>query len=308
MTENDSPLFLGIDGGGSSVRVVIADESLQIRAEISGKTANPNVAGWETARATIQQAIRSALDQAGCAAQDIRAASAGIAGAEASRAGDWVRSVLGDVLPNALLVPAGDHEIALIGAHGQRRGVLILAGTGSVAYGIDDKGETILIGGWGYLLGDEGSGYWLGIQALQAVVRHMETRGCPTSLTAALLDATGLTDRDSIITWTYSERRNREIARLAPIVLTHAEQGDSIANSLVDRAAYDLALMVATVYHRLDMPDLPLAFAGSLLLHENILQQKLCDRLKLTAPPVPRHSAVIGAAIHARDTYHTQHK
>lgn len=298
--------FMGIDGGGSNVRVVITTDDLQTRAEIESSAVNPNVVGWETAQQTIQNAMRDTIDAASITPASIRAAAIGVAGAEAGRAGAWLRSTLGEVLPDALIVPSGDHEIALVGAHGKRRGVLVLSGTGSIAYGIDDNGDSVLIGGWGYLLGDEGSGYWIGMQALQAAVRNTEKRGRPTSLTEALLKAHELTDRDSIINWVYGEHRNRDIARFAPTVLEHAEQGDPVACEIIDRAAYELAIMVSTVYHRLDMPDLPLAFAGSLLTNENVLQKKLCDRLKLDEAPQSRHTAVVGAAIHARDTYRAQ--
>ncbi len=297
----DKPHFMGIDGGGSNLRVTIVDAALNPAATAKNAAANPNTIGWDTAQDRIRATMRDAIAQSGLPASAIRGVGIGIGGAEASRAESWLYDTVYDALPNAVVAPSGDHEIALVGAHGQKKGVLILSGTGSIAYGIDDKGESVLVGGWGYLLGDEGSGYWMGMQALQAAICATETRGRPTTLTKPILDANDLHNRDAVINWVYAEGRQRLIARFATLVLEHAAEGDAVALDIVNRAAYELALLTTTVYHRLDMQDLPLAFAGSLLRNENLLQERLCAHLKLDKPPLPRYEPVIGAAILARD-------
>ena len=163
---------MGIDGGGSTVRAAVVADDLTIIGQATGSTVNPNVVGRDRAKASIQAVMRDALTAANCGAADVQAAGIGVAGAEAVYAEAWLREVVSAVLPDArIATPAGDHEIALVGAHGQRRGLLVLSGTGSLACGIGHAGEFKLVGALGYLLGDEGSGFWVGMEGMRAAMR-----------------------------------------------------------------------------------------------------------------------------------------
>src|SRR5690606_10986978 len=148
-------------------------------------------------------------------------------------AADWVRATVGAALPGVPLCTATDVEIALTGAHGERRGILILAGTGSVAYGVNAAGESAQVGGWGYLLGGEGSGHWIGMKALQAVVRAADGRAAPTALTDAVLRTLDLKTPRDLIQWIYTPEsaapRTRAVAQLAPLVLAAADDDAAAA-------------------------------------------------------------------------------
>lgn len=290
---------IGIDGGGSTVRVAVVDEALTVLGQAKGSTANPNVAGRTRAAETIQAAVRATLAESGLSAEHITAIGIGIAGADVVHSEAWLRDVVTGVLPSALVVPSSDHEIALTGAHGERRGVLVLAGTGSLACGANAAGDYVKVGGWGYLLGDEGSGYWIGLEALQAVVRAADGRGAVTSLSAVLLESLGLPDAPTLISWLYRSQkpRNADIAAMASLVLEQAGLGDMIAQNIVEAAARELALAARTVQHRLNREWLPVAFAGGLLAEANPLSTRLCDLLGLETIPTPRYPPVIGAAI-----------
>lgn len=290
---------MGIDGGGSGIRIVIVTPDLAICGQSEGPTANPGIVGAETAAATIQQTMRAALDAAGLAADQIAAVGIGIAGAAAYHSADWLHRVVAAMTPQARIVPSADYEIALVGALGQREGVLILAGTGSLAYGVNAAGQTALVGGWGYLLDDAGGGYWLGVRALEAVARAADGRGPATTLTPALLAALALRQAQDLIAWLYraDAPRTREIAQLAPLVLDQAEAGDPVAQGIVAKAGDELALAAQTVIRRLDMHAPPIAFAGSLLTGDNPLSRALCTALGLAALPAPRYPPAIGAAL-----------
>src|SRR6185295_15071152 len=108
--------------------------------------------------------------------QDLSGAGVGIAGASVIHSEDWLREVFSTIMPGVPFVPSSDLEIALVGALGERRGVLVLAGTGSAGFGINLAGQSLQVGGWGYLLGDEGSSYWIGMQALQMLTRLADGR------------------------------------------------------------------------------------------------------------------------------------
>ncbi len=293
---------MGIDGGGSGVRVVIVTPELAICGQSEGPTANPSIVGTGTAAATIRAAMRAALDAAGLAADQIAAVGIGVAGAAAHHSAGWLREVVAAIAPQARIVPSADYEIALVGALGKREGVLILAGTGSLAYGVNAAGQSALAGGWGYLLDDAGGGYWIGIRALQAVARAADGRGPTTALAPALLGALGLHDALDLIPWLYraDAPRTSEVARLAPLVLEGAEAGDPVAQGILARAVDELALAARAVMRRLEMDAPPLAFAGGLLTGDTPLSRHLCAALGLASPPVPRHSPAVGAALLAR--------
>lgn len=288
--------LMGIDGGGSNVRVAITTSELKTLAMSHGAKVNPSVIGYENAKSIIQAKMRETLTDANLTPEQIAGVGIGVAGAEAHHSEAWLREVITEVIPNAHLALSGDYEIALTGAIGERRGVLILAGTGSVSFGVNPQGQRVVIGGWGYLLGDEGGGYWLGLEAIKAGYKAIEGREQSTTLTDAILGAHNLIDRGTLIKWIYGEKRTAEIAQFAPIVLAHASH-DPIAQDIVTRGAEALALMVKTVFNCLDSTDLPIAFAGSLLANKNPLSTQLCDLLGLDNIPITRYSPVIGATI-----------
>jgi N-acetylglucosamine kinase-like BadF-type ATPase len=295
---------MGIDGGGSAIRVMITTPDLTVCGQSDGPTANPGVVGFETATRTIQDAMRAALASADLSPGQIAAVGIGIAGAAAHHAAGWLREVAAAVTPDALIVPSADFEIALVGAVGRREGVLVLAGTGSLAYGVNAAGQSALVGGWGYLLDDAGSGYWIGIRALAAVARAADGRGPHTSLTPVLLEALDLAQPLDLVPWLYLSEtaRTRAVAQLAPLVLDQAADGDLVAQVIVTGAAAELTQAAHTVMRRLDMPAPDFAFAGGLLSGTNLLSESLCTALGLETLPVPYHPPVIGAALLALES------
>lgn len=289
---------IGIDGGGTNLRVIVVQPDLTIVGGANAGTANPNVIGHDSSSALLQQTIRDAITNAGLELDQIDAVGIGVAGAPREFESEWLYHAMFGVLPDALIVPSSDHEIALVGALGKREGVLILAGTGSVGYGVNAAGESALVGGWGYLLGDEGSGYSLGMDALRALMKVWDGRLPESSLTEPILTALGLQNIWDIVTWLYNDVvRTPEIAKLSPIVLEHAVKGDGVAQMIVERGVEGLVEHVETIKRRLGMIQPDIAFAGGLLTSENLLSRTLCDRLGLSSIPQPRYTPVVGAAL-----------
>ena len=292
--------LMGIDGGGSTIRVVIISHDMQVLAEYLGPAVNPSVVGRDEAARRIQAAMRESIQQAQLTPEQITGVGLGIAGASNRYewAVEWLRRLAGQVTPQAHIAPSSDYEIALVGAHGQRFGILLLAGTGSLAYGVNAAGHSTLVGGWGYLLGDEGSGYWLGSQALRTVARMADGRGRSTLLYDAVMTTLNFSTPLDLIPFLYaSAPRVADVARLAPLVLECAAQGDSGARGLVETAALELTLAVRAVAHRLDMVGYAPMFAGSLLTTPNPLSDLVCSLLGMDDIPTPRYSPAIGAAL-----------
>lgn len=298
------PIVMGIDGGGSTIRVVVTGDDLSVLGESKSETVNPSIIGHDSAAQRIRDAMQTALQNAGILPYQVDGVGIGVAGAAAQHSEAWLREVVSPVLPHVFIVPSSDLEIALVGARGERRGILILAGTGSAAYGVNDAGESALIGGWGYLLGDEGSGYWIGMEALKAIIRQVDRLERPTNLTPAILSSLGLGSPRDLVAWIYDSQlaRNREIAELTPLVMQSATEGDEVAKRIISNAAAHLTVLVWSAAKQLNILwreglDLPIAFAGGLLDKENLLTQELCRLLKVNTYPVSIYPPVIGAAL-----------
>lgn len=292
--------WLGIDGGGSNLRLVLADDSLNIIAQNEiAQSANPNIIGWDTSQSLIQSAITALVE-----GHELKGVGIGISGASAEHAESWLRETVSGVLPTAYIAPASDIEIALVGAHGQRYGLLLLAGTGSVAYAINRAGEALQLGGWGYLLGDEGSGYWLGMGALKTFsLAHDGRLPKESRLTERVRTELGLKNGRAIVEWLYRRQPVpvAEVAKLARLVLEEAD--DWQAKILINEAADSLISLVYTAFERLKMVDAPIAFAGGLLSEANPLSYAVLQRLNLKEIPATLYSPVLGAALLAKLTY-----
>lgn len=295
----NEPLFLGIDGGGSKLRITITDADFRPLASIEGPSASPSVIGHDEARLLIRHQIADAMRQARLQPQEIAAAAIGIAGASNLHSEDWLIETVQPALPDALIVPSSDLEIALVGSLGQRQGILLLAGTGSAVYGVAPGGRRLQIGGWGYLLGDEGSGYWIGSQLLRHIIaRHDRGASCEDdALTRACLDALGLMEPRELIAWLYrsKEAPAPRVASLAELVLD--ADPSEWATTCVESAAGQLTRQVDRMRSRLDYESAPIAFAGGLLDNDNALSQRVTQRLGLPRRPIARHPPVIGAAL-----------
>ena len=290
---------LGIDGGGSTLRIGIYGESLKCiyLLELS-ETANPSVLGFAQAEELLKSTLQKTIDEAGIAPSTVHFVGAGMAGAAQNP--DWLSAILNQSLPHAQITVAPDYEIALIGAHGERYGVLVLSGTGSAACGINASGESAHSGGWGYLLGDGGSGYWLGLEMLKSSTRVAD--GCmeETSLYQQTFTHLKISAPEELINWIYNpDRNNREISQMAPLVLACAAAGDLEAYRIVEDGAEHLCQLYLSVVKRLDFANPPVMFAGGLLSSDTLLRRLLMQKIGLEKVPAPMYSPLEGAALMA---------
>lgn len=309
MTE---PLFMGVDGGGSTLRVAIVDETLSTLSLARAESVNPSIVGRGVARERIQCGMLEALRLAGLRPERIAAIGIGIAGASNMHSADWLLQTVKRVLPGSFPALSSDLEIALAGALAQRRGVLLLAGTGSAAYGIKPDGQRLQVGGWGYLLGDEGGSFWIGAQLLRRVAQAEDAggeHGMP-ELGRACLDMLALSRARELIAWVYRSEPGPavRIASLAPFVLDQAACGDTLAIDILRRAAQHLVDLAETTKRRLDYSEAEIAFAGGLLDKDNWLSAEVARRLGLPERPVAKYTPVTGAALLAKLEWSGQHK
>ncbi|PJF26514.1 MAG: hypothetical protein CUN53_07535 [Phototrophicales bacterium] len=291
--------LIGIDGGGSTVRVAVTDEMLTILGQARAGGVNPNTVGRDHAARTIKETLSAALTLASIRADEVHAVGAGIAGAMTASFHDWLTEILRDMLPLAQIHITTDMEIALIAAHGERHGVIVSAGTGSAAFGVNDQGEALLVGGWGYLLGDEGSGAWIGLQALKHIA-HASDRGQPSILAERVFDLLQIREARDLVPIIYQPGvlAAPRLARFAPLVLELADKDDA-AQEIVKSGAAHLAELVNVLAERLKMDNPAICFGGGLLSGANPLSSALQARLGLDVFPVSVYPAEIGAVIYA---------
>lgn len=275
MTDEES-LYAGVDGGGSKTLAVIVDATGQERGWGAAGSANVTSRGLDRSIVEVHNALVAAADMAGCTLP-LQAAWIGLAGVD--RVLDHT-ATLPRLQGLAHTVQLTNDAALVLGGLENAQGVALIAGTGSIALGRDALGVTARAGGWGYALGDEGSGYALGHAGLIAATRAADGRGPATSLLDRILQAWQLQDPRHIIERVYPHADIGMVARLAPLVLAAAQNGDTIAGDIVARGADELALVALTTGDKLHYPDvLPLAMAGGLLTHEPTYRGMVVERL-----------------------------
>ena len=247
MSGSFPPYFLGVDGGQSSTTAVIGDERGQILGMGRAGPCN-HVAGAEGKAkfvAAIQGSLHAAGLQAGLDLSNIHFASAclGFSGGPADK-----EALLREMIASEKMTVTHDGLIALSGATAGEAGLIAIAGTGSIAFGRNASGQTARAGGWGYMFGDEGSGFYITRQALRAALRSEEGWGPETSLRRVLLQAGGARDVDELLHRFYTPEFPRpRIAALAKLVDEAAENGDAAAQNILNEAAQQLAIIAAAV-------------------------------------------------------------
>jgi glucosamine kinase len=257
---------LGIDGGGSNTRAVVVDAQGSSRGNGQAGSSNQHAVGLRQAEANIFQAAIRAAEGAG-SSLPLHAAWIGLAGLDyPSDHERW----LSRLTPLAGIIRLSNDAELVLSALDAAVGVALIAGTGAIALGRDQTGNRSRASGWGHLLGDEGSGYYIGCRALQAVVRAIDGRGQPTRLFPCLMDYWKLSTPDDLLLRVYQHPDNSEIAGLAPLVFDIAASSDIIAEHIIRKAAHELALAALTAGGALDFggAGLSLALGGSLLLHQ----------------------------------------
>ena len=256
--------FLGVDGGASSTTCAVCTDEGIILGIGHGGPSNHILApgGRERARAAVGAALRTALDAAGLDRIEFEAAQFGMTGINpGTDAARTLAEVLSDLVTAHTQKIDNDAVVALAGALACRPGVIVIAGTGSVALGKDSAGRQAKAGGWGYLFGDEGSGFAIGSAAVRAAVRARDGTGPDTVLATRVPDALGGDLVDAIMAFYQGRLDRSKIAALARVVTAAAAAGDAVARSLVQEAAQSLASLAAAVIGRLTWPDGTVAVA-----------------------------------------------
>jgi N-acetylglucosamine kinase-like BadF-type ATPase len=273
--------YLGIDGGGSKTLAVIVDAQGRVIGRGQAGSSNPTGVGLPVAIANIYTAVVMAHKRLGPRVS-FHKAWLGIAGID-RQSDQQVFETHVQSLASTVYV-TNDAELAL-SALPATIGVVLIAGTGSISLGRNAQGQTTRSGGWGHVIGDEGSGYALGQQALQAAVRAADGRGPQTLLLESIMQQWQIQQAEDIIGEVYNNDKDdkAKIARLSSCVFAAEEHGDVIAHEIVQNNLDELVLVVRTVGAKLGFSaqqPLPLALSGGLLLNEIQFQSRFVEQLR----------------------------
>jgi N-acetylglucosamine kinase-like BadF-type ATPase len=279
-------LFLAIDAGGTKTRCLLADEKRILGRAITGSVKLMRV-GEAEASARLRAMLTEVSAIAGASLSDVTQTCIGLAGLSIEVVREWAEREIGKVVGGNLLL-AGDEEIALDAAFHGGPGILIIAGTGSNVLGRAADGAMYHAGGWGPALGDEGSGFWIGQEALRAGFWATD-RNIATTLLTEIGEFWGTKSLGEIVEKA-NARPGPDFPALAPIVVRCAENGDELAAAVLERAGIELAEQVALVAVKMKESGgkgkVEAAYTGSVLEHISQVRSAMITALKATSPEV----------------------
>ena len=275
---------LGIDAGGTKTVALLADGDGLIIADGRAGGANLQTEG----ELQVEKVLHDVIEQVTRGRIIAPAAVClGMAGVDREADGRTIRDIMRRLGYRSNTLIVNDALIALVAGAGPSPGLVVISGTGSIAFGVSHRGLAARAGGWGPTLGDEGSGYWIGRRALEAVTRDADGRGPRTGLTQLVLDHFQLPRPQSLVAEIYHQPQGRRaIAALAPLVDGARAEGDVVAAEIMIAAADELAIAAGSVISRLDMrgEQFPILLAGGILKRSEWLAAEVAVRMAEVAP------------------------
>jgi len=298
-------LRIGIDGGGTTTRAIVINENLQVLGRGEAGSSNHYSVGLKRLAQHVQQAVDSALNAAGASPDEVVSWGLGLAGACTPTEQTALYESLSPLAAGKTLVVDEDAAAAQAGAFAGGAGAVSIAGTGANCFGINEQGIRARADGLGPLLGDRGSGYWIGEYTLRAVCRANDGSGPPTALLEAVLQQLEIASVDELVQLVYRPDFERDrIAALFPVVVKCAAEHDVVAQQTLESAGRELAITARTVLQKLEIARV--AISGGVLQRDTPVRSSFEATLRESIPDVevqePQYDAAVGAALLARPT------
>jgi len=289
----------GIDAGGTTTRCILVNENGEFLAESKTGPANYQVTGPANVVQEIRKAINVVCKKAGINEIDIL--GVGLAGVISKEDIQTLKNNLLLIKQVKKCYITNDGEIAVLGAYAGESGIVVITGTGSIIYGLKENGVTVKIGGWGPLLGDEGSGFWIGLKALQTIIKTEEGWCTNTSLSNILMNSLNIKNLKELVPFVYQDKLPREkIAALAPLVIRAMADGDLVAKQIIEKGCDELILMVKAMLKKINCQKKEIAVTGGLFNNSpfyDLFSYKLKKLSNLKAIN-PLYPAVYGAILY----------
>ena len=290
-----APIVVGVDGGATKTRVIVANGEGEELATVTGSASAVRPGEAQRSADVIEKLIGEALAACDLEGETPEACCIGVAGVGRDSEYSALMAALSKRTLAEEVVVLPDFFVALEDAFGDDAGIVLIAGTGSVAYGRGPTGKMARCGGWGPTCGDEGSGAWIGRKALSVVTSTADGREPETALLGVLLTHLEMESADELVPWAASATPG-QLGQLASVVMTVAASGDQRARSLCTLACEELVLHVRTLARQLftdERAAVPVALAGGLLDAASFLRKLVEQRLKSAVPGTVFHAAEV---------------
>jgi len=298
---------IGIDGGGTKTKALLATPEGEVLAEANTGPSNPQIVGFDRAAHSIFNLVRECCGKISQPVKTVKSIVAGIGGVGRAEDKAQLKEALRSVSVYTRNIQLEhDARVALEAALPWRPGIVLISGTGSIAFYRTKDNDFLRSGGWGRVLGDDGSGYAISREALRAVMLASEGRGKATILSEKVLDFFKIELPEHLIS--AIKRVNGDIASIAPIVLESAKEKDAVSVKILENGAKDLVELIQTLLKQ-NAPEgrITVAFEGGLLdnpnIYSNIVRKKLKEKFPSLYVQKPKFPPVYGALIMAINKY-----
>ncbi len=296
--------IIGIDGGGTQTVGYLADENQKLMQKEKVGPTNYHSVGIKKVKKNLKMLIENLCEKSKIKVEDVTFVSSGIAGVDRPEDKALLRNILKQLDYDFKIIVNNDVKTALTNAHGEQKGIMLVCGTGSIAAGVNGKNNFVRVGGWGHLIGDEGSGYKIAIKMLQKIMKSFDGREKSTELTELVLKELGIEEPLEILDYVYNPEISKEnIADLTPLLFEAIRAGDDIAREIVDNAADNLLEMVKTVIGKLKLSekDQIISLSGGVFENSKIMKETFKNKAKKEIPSItfrePKFPPGIGALI-----------
>jgi len=298
--------YIGLDGGGTKTKCVVVDKQMNVLSELVGGPSNFLVFDLDEVTQSLFNLINDSIKQAGIDISEIDSILLGTAGAgrreDAERLEkSFIQKANESHMPIKIFVVESDARIALEGAFSGKPGSILISGTGSIMFGKDSEGNIHRVGGFGRILGDEGSGFHIGRSGLTAVAKQFDGRGEKTELSILLKNKFDISNSKELILAVY--KNNFDIATVTPLVIQAAEEGDEICKEIIRDEADQLLLHVESMKKLIKEDELKISLIGGTITTDNFyakLFKEKMNNLKGVKISEPELEPAVGAALMAK--------
>lgn len=275
--------YIGIDGGGTKTRCVLTDDLLKVLQTEESSATNPLAVGFEKSAECLFSLVVSITEKEKINFKAIESLGIGLAGVGRVENKERLQKIITEKFSSKRrelqkIKIFTDAEIALEGAFNGKTGSILIAGTGSITYGKDENGKIFRVGGFGKIIGDEGSGYAIGRKGLTVIAKYFDGRGKETSLVKKISEQFGIQDSNQLINKIHTE--NFDIAAAAKLVIDCADEGDDICINILDQESDELLFHISALMKKMNVNHLDLCLSGSLLTNTNYYSKLLEAKIR----------------------------